>query len=168
MESEKTDSPSHLSAWLASVSDWVDTTELELQGQDSILPRSLSSRISTSLSPPNSFTFHKTQARQRKRNMNSDTASNTSEEMTKSKATATSATSFQNRPILYPTPPSIRQRSSSPTRKVLSQLKLATPSLRVYQPDVRLEQPPAVRQLRSMLIKKLSSNVIPRSLETRL
>jgi len=89
----------------------------------------------------------------RKRSMNSDTA-----------ATA-SATSFQHRPILHPTPPSTRQRSPSPTRKVLSQLKLATPSLRVCQPDVRLEQPPAVRRLRRMLIMRLSSEVIPHGLE---
>lgn len=82
--------------------------------------------------------------------------------------TRSTTTSFPKRPILHPTPPSSRQRSTSPTRKVLSQLKLATPSLRVCQPDVRLEQSPAVRQLRSMLINKLSAEVIPYSLQTRL
>ena len=68
---------------------------------------------------------------------------------------------LSNRPILHPTPPSTRQRSPSSTRKVLSQLKLAAPSLRICQPDVRLAQPPAVRRLRSVLIKRLSSEVIP-------
>jgi len=97
--------------------------------------------------------------------MNSDTASNASGETTRTGATTASATSFQNRPILHPTPPSTRQLSPSPTRKVLSQLKLATPSLRVCQPDVRLEQPPSVRRLGSMLITRLSSEVIPYSLE---
>jgi hypothetical protein len=59
----------------------------------------------------------------------------------------------------------INSPALSPTRKVLSQLKLATPSLRVCQPDVRLEQLPAVRRLRSMLIMKLSGELIPHSLE---
>ncbi|KAF8855803.1 hypothetical protein BDZ45DRAFT_727874 [Acephala macrosclerotiorum] len=172
MESEQCDPPSYLSSWLATAGDWFDPAELyNQQDQDPAVPLPFLSSQTTFSSPTSRHPFTlrgRTQVRKRNRSMNSDTASNASGETTRTRATTTSATSFQNRPILYPTPPSTRQRSPSPTRKVLSQLKLATPSLRVCQPDVRLEQPPAVRRLRSILIAKLSSEVIPYSLETRL
>ncbi len=162
MESEQYDPPNYLSSWLATASDWFNPAELHNQpDQDPA-----SSRTFTSPTSLHSFTVRgRTPVRKRNRSMNSDTASNASGETTRTRATTASATSFQNRPILYPTPPSTRQRSPSPTRKVLSQLKLATPSLRVCQPDVRLEQPPAVRRLRRRLMAKLSSEVIPHSLE---
>ena len=164
MESKQCDSSSYLSSWLATANDRFDPAELHNQpDQDPTLPFfSLQTTFTSSTSLSSLALRNSTRVRKRKRSMNSDTASNVSGETTR---TTTSATSFQNRPILHPTPPSTRQRSPSPTRKVLSQLKLATPSLRVCQPDVRLEQPPAVRRLRSMLIKKLSSDVIPHSLE---
>lgn len=148
---------------MATASDWVDPAELHnQQDQDPILPFLSSPTAFTSPASLYSFALRgSTRVRKRKESMNSDTASNVSQETTRTRATTTSATSFQNRPILHPTPPSTRHRSPSPTRKVLSQLKLATPSLRVCQPDVRLEQPPAVRRLRSMLITKLFSEVIP-------
>ncbi|KAG9240848.1 hypothetical protein BJ878DRAFT_263777 [Calycina marina] len=168
MESKQCDSSIYLDCWLATASDWFDPAELHnQQDQDStpslpFLPRRT---LTSPPSPKTSLLHSRPQKRKRGRSMNSDTASNASGE---TRATATSATSFQNRPILHPTPPSSRQRSPSPIRKVLSQLKLATPSLRVCQPDVRLEQPPAVKRLRSMLIQKLSIKVIPHSLQTRL
>ena len=177
------DSSSYLDCWLATASDWFDPAEAELhnqqdqdQDQDSTTPlfpfpslATLTPRSSRHSSPlrsgPQTRKRKRRGSRSRGRSMNSDTASNASGRTTSTRATATSTASFQHRPILHPTPPSSRQRSPSPTRKVLSQLRLATPSLRVCQPDVRLEQPPAVRRLRSMLIKKLSSNVIPHSLQ---
>jgi hypothetical protein len=168
MESKQCDTPSYLSSWLATASDWLDPAELHNhQDQDPTLPFLLS-RKTIFPSPTSLYSFAlrgKTRVPKRKRSMNSDTASNASGGTTRTAATTTSATSFQNRPVLHPTPPSTRQRSPSPTRKVLSQLKLAIPSLRVCQPDVRLEQPPAVRRLRSMLIMKLSSGVIPHGLK---
>ena len=167
MESKQSDPSSYLSSWLATASDWVDPAEVYHQHQDPTTLSFLSSQVPFPC-PTSMYSFalrDSTQARKRKRSMNSDTASNVSGETTRTRATTKSATSFQNRPILRPTPPSTRQRSTSPTRKVLSQLRLATPSLQVCQPDVGLEQPPAVRRLRSMLITKLSSKVIPHSLE---
>jgi len=170
MESGQCHSPSYLSSWLATAGDWFDPAKLHDQHDQDLARPVLSSRTITSSSTSLYFASRgRTQERKRKHkrkiSMDSDTASVASGETTKTRATTTSATSFQNRPILYPTPPSTRQRSPSPTRKILSQLKLATPSLRVCQPDVRVEQPPAVKRLRSMLIAKLSSDVIPHSLE---
>ncbi|CAG8973654.1 hypothetical protein HYALB_00002220 [Hymenoscyphus albidus] len=160
-----------LTSWLSTADDWLSPTELqqELQQQDQS-PFLLSQ--STLVSPPSQYSFtvrNPTKGRSRKRlvsEMNQETASNASGESTRT--TTTSTPSFHNRPILNPTPPSSRQRSPSPTRKVLSQLRLARPSLRVCQPDIRVVQPPRVQQLRSMLVKKLSSGVIPRNFETRL
>jgi predicted kinase len=59
----------------------------------------------------------------------SDTASNASRETARTRATSTTASSFNihlNKPILKATPPSSsRQRSPSPTRNVLNTLKHA-------------------------------------------
>lgn len=160
MEPDQDDSSSYVNSWLAKT-DWSDPTGLHNQhDQDSTPPLS-----STSTPPPSPSPFvphGRAEIAKRKRRMNSDVASDASGGTSRTRSTTTS---FPKRPILHPTPPSSRQRSTSPTRKVLSQLKLATPSLRVCQPDVRLEQSPAVRQLRSMLINKLSAEVIPYSLQ---
>lgn len=59
----------------------------------------------------------------------SKTTSNAS--ASSSRTTATSPISLRNGPILNPTPPLTRYRSLNPTRKVLSRLRYATPSLRV-------------------------------------
>ena len=148
MASNQSDSPSYL-RWLAP-SDWFDPTEPHNQ-QDHDAPPSppfLSQATLASLTSANFFVL-------RARTLNSDMASDASGETTNTRATAMSAaaTSLQN------------WRSPSPTREVLSQLEVATPSLRVCQPDIRLEQPPAVRRLRSMLIKTLSRAVIPHGLQ---
>ncbi|KAH6714655.1 hypothetical protein BKA61DRAFT_361753 [Leptodontidium sp. MPI-SDFR-AT-0119] len=157
------DSSGYVKVWLEKINSSDPAVLHNQDDQDSTTPLS-----STSPSPssPSPFILHSlAEIPKRKRRMNSDTASNASGGTTRTGATTTS---FQNRPILRPTPPSSRQRSPSPTRKVLNQLKVATPSLRVYQPDIRLEQPPTVRKLRSILINKLSGEVIPYSLQTQL
>lgn len=163
MESNQCNSPSYLESWLATTNGWFDPTELH-DDQDQVLTRSFPSPSTALTYSTCLYSFASrggTRGQKRKGSMNSDTASNVSGETTRTSTGSTSAASFANRPILHPIPPSTRQRSPSPTRKVLSQLKLATPSLRVCQPDVRLEQPPMVGRLRSMLIRKMSANVIP-------
>ena len=162
METKQDDSPSYIHSWLAKIGG-SDPAGLHNQHDQDSTP-SLSSR-STPPSSASPFILHGRLKKAKRKRMNVDTASDASGETSRTKTTTTS---FPNRPILNPTPPSSRQRSNSPTRKVLSQLKLATPSLRVCQPDIRLEQPPAVRQLRSMLINKLSAEVIPYSLQVML
>lgn len=144
-----------LRTWLASGSG---LAELYMQETEDLVPPSPSFPIS-----PYPFMSYSTiQVPHQQPIMNYDTVSEASEGTTR---TTTSGLSFQRRPILSPTPPSTRHRSPSPTRRILSQLKLATPSLRVCQPDARLQLPSSVTQLNSILIPKQSRQVIPRSLE---
>ena len=175
------DSLSYLSAWLATAGDWSDPATLHNNTKADLhdalrattpppSPPLLFPRYTPTSSPSLYCTKRRGRGRKRKREGSmSDTASNASRETAKTRATATTTSSFNihlNKPILKATPPSSsRQRSPSPTRKVLNTLKHAVPSLRVCQPDARLQQPPAVARLRSMLISRLSRAVIPRTLE---
>jgi hypothetical protein len=179
MESNQCDdSLSYLSAWLATASDWTNPAALHNNTKadlhDATTPPPSPPFLSPRYTPtsPASLYWAKRRGRGRKRKREgsmSDTASNASRETARTRATATTTSSFNihlNKPILKATPPSSsRQRSPSPTRKVLNTLKHAVPSLRVCQPDARLQQPQAVARLRSMLISRLSRAVIPRILQ---
>ena len=176
-EVQESDCPSFLTSWLATQNDWLDPTKVQQQQQQDLSsppwPSPSLPAPTTPVSPPSRYHFTRG-GRKRKRprssssssRMNHETTSNASRES--ARTATTSASSFHNRPILDPTPPSTRQRSPSPTRRVLSQLRLATPSLRVCQPDIRLVQPPMVKRLRGLLMKEVSSGVIPRSLEVNI
>ncbi|KAH9205760.1 hypothetical protein DL95DRAFT_417143 [Leptodontidium sp. 2 PMI_412] len=106
------DSSGYVKVWLEKINSSDPAVLHNQDDQDSTTPLS-----STSPSPssPSPFILHSlAEIPKRKRRMNSDTASNASGGTTRTGATTTS---FQNRPILRPTPPSSRQRSPSPTRK---------------------------------------------------
>ncbi|KAK5018655.1 hypothetical protein BJ546DRAFT_1080218 [Cryomyces antarcticus] len=78
---------------------------------------------------------------------------------------------FANRVILEPTPPSKRStatRSPSPTRKLLTLLEQARPSVNFSQPDGAVAQPQRVVELRKWLSTDLGVGVIPKALKERL
>ncbi|KAH6706365.1 hypothetical protein BKA61DRAFT_679545 [Leptodontidium sp. MPI-SDFR-AT-0119] len=156
-----------IDTWLATACDWLANGELCHPAFGDIDATPPQSPSPTRFQPSRSQPLH----RKRKRSMSSDAASTASGQSSRTTSTtATSANVFgARRPIRSPTPPSTtRGRSSSPHRKVLSQLRKATPSAKVCQPDAGVEQPLAVKELRSMLIENVSSKVIPHALQARL
>lgn len=153
-----------IDTWLATACDWLANGELCHPAFGDIDATPPQSPSPTRFQPSRSQPLH----RKRKRSMSSDAASTASGQSSRTTSTtATSANVFgARRPIRSPTPPSTtRGRSSSPHRKVLSQLRKATPSAKVCQPDAGVEQPLAVKELRSMLIENVSSKVIPHALQ---
>ncbi|KAK4936013.1 hypothetical protein LTR28_010238 [Elasticomyces elasticus] len=78
---------------------------------------------------------------------------------------------FADRVILEPTPSSRRStasRSPSPTRKLLTLLEQARPSVNFSQPDGAVAQPQRVVELRKWLSTDLGVGVIPKALKERL
>ena len=80
------------------------------------------------------------------------------------------APSLTRRPILVPKPPFFKRggpgsRSPNPTRKILTLLECARPSVRYRQPGNAVVQPYQVINLRKSVIKDKGLLVIPRALE---
>jgi hypothetical protein len=74
------------------------------------------------------------------------------------------------RPILVPKPPSTKKggpgsRSPSPTRKILTLLERARPSVRYRQPGNAVVQPDQVINLRKSITEDRGLQVIPKALE---
>lgn len=118
------------------------------------------------LTPPQTDSFS-SRPRKRKRSMNDkydddDAGTVRSARSAQSITTSTScATSFQNRPILQATPVSSRARSTSPTRKVLTFLKQATPAVDLLQPDKEVSLLPMAQELWNRLISSIARPHIP-------
>jgi hypothetical protein len=165
-----------LISWLSTANDWIDPNGFEQsQGApaDAQQP-TLTVTPPTSQSPQHQDP-HLSSFRSRKRrrvyisnemDRNSETASDAS--ASSSRTTATSPFSLRHRHILNPTPPSTRQRSPSPTRRVLSQLRYANPPLKLCQPDVRVVEPAMVRDLTNTLVEAMSMGVIPIGLKVQI
>lgn len=75
---------------------------------------------------------------------------------------------LSHRPILKPKSRKDGGRSPSPTRRLLTLLEQANPSVRCCQPGSGVEMPPRVVELRTSLMKDLGMKVIPRGLVDRL
>ncbi|KAH9204357.1 hypothetical protein DL95DRAFT_398581 [Leptodontidium sp. 2 PMI_412] len=86
-----------------------------------------------------------------------------------SSSTRTKTASLASRPILSPTPPSLkRTRSASPTRKLMTQLGQARPPVLFYQPGREVSEPQLVGRLRSDFSKGLRKGIIPSGLTDRI
>jgi hypothetical protein len=165
-----------LISWLSTANDWIDPNGFEQpQGAPADAQKpTLTATPPTSQSPQHQDP-HLSSFRSRKRrrvyisnemDRNSETASNAS--ASSPRTTATSPFSLRHRQILNPTPPSTRQRSPSPTRRVLTQLRYANPPLKLCQPDVRVVEPAMVRDLTSTLVEAMSMGVIPIGLKVQI
>ncbi|CAD6447924.1 e2e0ae8e-1058-4f8a-8621-260e8aa01c0c [Sclerotinia trifoliorum] len=166
MESTQSDFSSFVYSWLAATPDLFDPTDVQTR-QASSSACSLVSLSSSSLSlasPSSSASIchsasFKGEVLKRKRSMNNEAASNSGSGTADARAVNSSSEGS--------TPPSSRQRSSNLARQALNKLRLAKPPVLLRQPDVRVEQPPAVRRL-IILMTKASSKVIPHSLQDRI
>jgi len=168
------DIESLVTSWLANTEPPSPSAEKTNAPQPRTPPRS-TSRSQASASTRQGRTGERGRPRKRRRMMerNVDGEADVDVETTSSSSRGTRTTISTStlsvnahRPILRPTPPSTRHRSASPTRKALHQLRLATPGVKVLQPDKRCDDEPAkVRALKETLVRSMKRGVIPRGLK---
>jgi hypothetical protein len=145
---------------MAEVDSWLRTTNFTFDdvGNCSAYPQGASS--------------YSSQWKQKTRDADSDLEMDFSEDglSPTSDSTSQPTSSLTRRPILVPKPPSTKRggpgsRSPSPTRKILTLLERARPSVRYRQPGNTVVQPDQVINLRKLIIKDRGLRVIPRALE---